>query len=78
MRLDLDCIHIEDVRFGAKTVIENHALSIDRQELTLLLDHSLSAPKSDLRALRARLTTATRVCWRLKPCVLRTRDRDLA
>ncbi len=38
MRLDLGCIHIKDVRFGAKTAIENHALSIDRQELTSLLE----------------------------------------
>ena len=38
MRLDLGCIHIEDVRFGAKTAIENHALSIDRRELTSLLE----------------------------------------
>ena len=38
MRLDLGCIHIKDVRFGAKTAIENHVLSIDRQELTSLLE----------------------------------------
>ena len=38
MRLDLGCIHIKDVRFGAKTAIENHVLSIDRRELTSLLE----------------------------------------
>jgi sarcosine reductase len=38
MRLDLGCIHIEDVRFGAKTAIEDHSLSIDRRELTSLLE----------------------------------------
>ena len=38
MRLDLGCIHIEDVRFGAKRAIENHTLSIDRQELVSLLE----------------------------------------
>ena len=38
MRLDLGSIHIKDVRFGAKTAIENHTLSIDRQELTSLLE----------------------------------------
>ena len=37
MRLHLGLIHIEDVRFGAKTAIENHVLSIDRQELISLL-----------------------------------------
>ncbi|MGH7797876.1 MAG: glycine/sarcosine/betaine reductase component B subunit [Candidatus Binatia bacterium] len=38
MRLDLGCVHVEDVRFGAKTAIENHVLSIDRKELTSLLE----------------------------------------
>lgn len=38
MRLDLGCIHIEDVRFGVKTAIENHVLSIDRQELASLVE----------------------------------------
>lgn len=37
MRLHLGLIHIEDVRFGATTSIENHVLSIDRQELISLL-----------------------------------------
>jgi glycine reductase len=37
MRLDLGCIQIKDVRFGAKTAIENQVLSIDRQELISLL-----------------------------------------
>ena len=38
MRLDLGCVHIEDVRFGAKTAIENQVLSIDRQEVISLLE----------------------------------------
>ena len=37
MRLELGCIQIKDVRFGAKTAIDNHVLSIDRQELISLL-----------------------------------------
>ena len=37
MRLDLGCVHIKDVRFGAKTSIENHVLSIHRDELVSLL-----------------------------------------
>src|ERR671918_3928 len=38
MRLDLGLIHIKDVRFAAKTSIENHVLSINRQELISLLE----------------------------------------
>jgi glycine/sarcosine/betaine reductase component B subunit len=38
MRLDLDLIHIKDVRFGAKTVIEGDVLFIDRPELVSLLE----------------------------------------
>jgi glycine reductase len=38
MRLDLGCVHIEDVRSDAKTAIENHVLSIDRQELISLIE----------------------------------------
>jgi len=37
MRLELGLIHIEDVRFAAKTVIADGVLSIARQELTGLL-----------------------------------------
>ncbi len=38
MRLDLGCIHIKDVRFGAATGIENQVLSISRDELISLLE----------------------------------------
>ncbi len=38
MRLDLGCIQIQDVRFGATTAIENQVLSINRQELASLLE----------------------------------------
>jgi sarcosine reductase len=38
MRLDLGCIHINDVHFGARTAIENHSLSVDRQELVSQLE----------------------------------------
>src|SRR6266545_7543226 len=38
MRLDLGLIHIEDVRFGPRTAIDNHILSIDRQELIAQLE----------------------------------------
>jgi sarcosine reductase len=38
MRLDLDLIHIQDVRFGTQTVIEKNILTIDRQELISLLE----------------------------------------
>jgi sarcosine reductase len=38
MRLDLGCIQIQDVRFGAATAIENQVLSINRQELVSLLE----------------------------------------
>jgi glycine reductase complex component B subunit alpha and beta len=38
MRLDLDLIHIKDVRFGAKTAIEGDVLFIDREELTAVLE----------------------------------------
>jgi glycine reductase len=37
MRLDLEKIHVQDVRFGAQTGLDNHVLFIDRQELTSLL-----------------------------------------
>lgn len=38
MRLDLGCIHIKDVRFGAATDIEDQVLSIHREELISLLE----------------------------------------
>ncbi len=38
MRLELGSIQIKDVRFGAKTAIENQVLSVDRQELVALLE----------------------------------------
>jgi hypothetical protein len=38
MRLDLDLIHIKDVRFGAKTVIEDDVLFIDCEELAAWLE----------------------------------------
>ncbi|HME62490.1 MAG TPA: glycine/sarcosine/betaine reductase component B subunit, partial [Candidatus Binatia bacterium] len=38
MRLDLGCIHIKDVRFGAATGIEDQILSINRDELISLLE----------------------------------------
>src|SRR5688572_29366917 len=38
MRLDLESIHIDDVRFGAATEIKNQVLSIDRQELISVLE----------------------------------------
>jgi glycine reductase complex component B subunit alpha and beta len=37
MRLELGLIHVKDVRFGARTVIEDHVLTINREELTTLL-----------------------------------------
>jgi sarcosine reductase len=38
MRLDLDLIHLKDVRFGAKTTIHDDVLFIDRQKLVSLLE----------------------------------------
>jgi glycine reductase len=38
MRLDLGCIHIKDVRFGARTEIVNNELLIDRAGLIALLE----------------------------------------
>jgi glycine reductase len=38
MRLDLGCIHIKEVRFGAATGIEDQILSINRDELISLLE----------------------------------------
>jgi sarcosine reductase len=38
MRLDLGFVDIRDVRFGPHTVIEDNVLSIDREELTSLLE----------------------------------------
>lgn len=38
MRLYLGCILIENVRFGTKTAIANHVLSIDRRELISLIE----------------------------------------
>jgi glycine reductase len=38
MRLELECVHIKDVRFGARTEIADHVLSIDREELASLLE----------------------------------------
>lgn len=37
MRLALDILNIREVRFGARTAVENHILSIHRDELTKLL-----------------------------------------
>ena len=37
MRLDLGKIYVQDVRFGAQTVLDNQVLSIDRQGLASLL-----------------------------------------
>ncbi len=37
MRLELGLIHIKDVRFGRRTAVEDHILTIDRAELTALL-----------------------------------------
>jgi sarcosine reductase len=38
MRLDLGLLEIKDIRFGAKTAIDNHVLSVNRQELISLLE----------------------------------------
>jgi glycine reductase complex component B subunit alpha and beta len=38
MRLELGCIQTQDVRFGAKTAIDDHILSINRRELASLLE----------------------------------------
>ena len=38
MRLELGCIDIKDVRFGAKTSIEGGVLTIDRAELVSRLE----------------------------------------
>src|SRR5215475_8694824 len=37
MRLEMDLVNIEEVRFGARTVIDDHVLFIDRQELISVL-----------------------------------------
>ena len=37
MRLEMGLVHISDVRFGPRTVIDDHVLFIDRQELVSLL-----------------------------------------
>ncbi len=37
MRLEMGLVHIRDVRFGSRTVIDDHVLFIDRQELVALL-----------------------------------------
>jgi glycine reductase complex component B subunit alpha and beta len=37
MRLEMGLVHIKDVHFGSRTVIEDHVLYIDRQELTSVL-----------------------------------------
>ncbi len=37
MRLELRLIHIQDVRFGARTAVEDHVLTVDTDELTALL-----------------------------------------
>jgi len=39
MRLELGLIHIKTLRFAVKTAIEDGVLSIDRQELSTLLEH---------------------------------------
>ena len=53
MRLELVFIRITDICFGAETSIENHMLSIDRQQLIALLEQERSsiASKSNLLAL---------------------------
>jgi sarcosine reductase len=38
MRLELEYIHVQDIRFGSATAVQNHILSINRQELISLLD----------------------------------------
>ena len=38
MRLELGCFQIKDVRFAARTAIDNGVLSIDSSELTALLE----------------------------------------
>jgi glycine reductase complex component B subunit alpha and beta len=37
MRLEMSLVQIKDVRFGARTVIEDHVLFIDRRELAAIL-----------------------------------------
>jgi len=37
MRLEMGLVNIKDVRFGARTAIDDHVLFIDRQELISLL-----------------------------------------
>jgi sarcosine reductase len=37
VRLEIGLVHIKDVRFGSRTAIDDHILSIDRQELISLL-----------------------------------------
>lgn len=37
MRLEMGLVHIKDVHFGSRTVIEDHVLFIDRQELISVL-----------------------------------------
>jgi glycine reductase complex component B subunit alpha and beta len=37
MRLEMGLVHVSDVRFGSRTVIEDHVLFIDRQELISVL-----------------------------------------
>lgn len=37
MRLEVGSVHIEDVRFGTRTAIEDHTLTIDRNQLVGLL-----------------------------------------
>ena len=61
MRLELGCFQIKDVRFAARTAIDNGVLSIDRAELTALLqqeplfervDIELAHPGESCRILR--------------------------
>ncbi len=37
MRLEMGLVNVRDVRFGSRTVVDDHVLFIDRQELTSLL-----------------------------------------
>ncbi len=37
MRLEMELLHIKDVRFGSRTAVDDHVLIIDRGELTSLL-----------------------------------------
>ena len=38
MRLEIGSVHVDEVRFGARTALEGHSLTIDRAELVRLLE----------------------------------------